>query len=241
MSRKACTLFVALSLWQGLAVTACADARNFLTVGCDAWCQSVQWRESDYATIEAQLAAAQNPHRQVTASGEGGVTPLHWVAAFGEARSVKLLLGYGADPAKTDQRGNTALHFLAICGGGEDLQARVQALLQAGSRLEEKNQEGWTALHYAAGFNKEVALVDILLEAGAVLDAIDDRGRTPLHLAAQHHNIAIYEKLLAAGADASIKDDRERQAADVLARTKMLAEAPFWQKLLAIWQEMGEN
>ena len=60
MSRKACTLFVALSLWQGLAVTACADARNFLTVGCDAWCQSAQWRESDYATIEAQLAAAQN-------------------------------------------------------------------------------------------------------------------------------------------------------------------------------------
>ncbi len=195
MSRKAFMLFIALSLWQGLAVTACADARNLLTIGCDGWCRSAQWRGSDYATIEAQLAAAKNPRRQVMTSGEGGVTPLHWVAAFGEARSP----------------------------------------------LEEKNRDGWTPLHYAAGFNKEAALVDILLQAGAALDAVDDRGRTPLHLAAEHHNEVIYEKLLAAGADSSIKDNRDRLAADVLARTKKLSDAPFWQKLLAIWQEMGEN
>ena len=241
MSRKAFMLFIALSLWQGLAVTACADARNLLTIGCDGWCRSAQWRESDYATIEAQLAAAKNPRRQVMTSGEGGVTPLHWEAAFGEARSVELLLAHGADPAKTDRRGNTPLHFLAIYGGGEDMGARVQALVQAGSPLEEKNRDGWTPLHYAAGFNKEAALVDILLQAGAALDAVDDRGRTPLHLAAEHHNEVIYEKLLAAGADASIKDNRDRLAADVLARTKKLSDAPFWQKLLAIWQEMGEN
>jgi hypothetical protein len=63
MSRKAFMPFIALSLWQGLAVTACADARNLLTIGCDGWCRSAQWRESDYATIEAPLAAAKNPRR----------------------------------------------------------------------------------------------------------------------------------------------------------------------------------
>ena len=169
------------------------------------------------------------------------MTPLHWVAAFGEARSVHLLLSYGADPRKTDAQGSTPLHFLAIYAEGPDVQARVQALLQAGSALEHQNKEGWTPLHYAAGFNKDAAVIDVLLAAGASPNPIDDNGRTPLHLAAEFHNEAIYEKLVAAGVDRSIKDKRERLAADSLARTKKLSEAPFWQKLLAIWQEMREN
>ena len=123
MSRKAFMLFIALSLWQGLAVTACADARNLLTIGCDGWCRSAQWRESDYETIEAQLAAAKNPRRQVMTSGEGGVTPLHWVAAFGEARS----------PLEEKNRdGWTPLHYAA---GFNKEAALVDILLQAGARL----------------------------------------------------------------------------------------------------------
>jgi hypothetical protein len=46
---------------------------------------------------------------------------------------------------------------------------------------------------------------DLLRAAGARLDGIDDRGNTPLHSAVLHHDLALTQRLLAAGANPHIR------------------------------------
>ena len=46
-----------------------------------------------------------------------------------------------------------------------------------------ENENGWTALHYAAGIRKCIEVTKMLFNAGANVTAIDNNGRTALHLA----------------------------------------------------------
>lgn len=77
---------------------------------------------------------------------------------------------------------------------------------------------------YVGGFpgheEKGVRVVRYLISRGADVNArIPEDGRTPLHLAAGIDGIEaplLYAALLEAGADASIRDNRGRTAADIL-------------------------
>lgn len=61
----------------------------------------------------------------------------------------------------------------------------VRKLLQAGTPVDETDQDGRSALHYAVMTN-ELPLVELLLAAGARPDLADSVGDVPLHFAAQH-------------------------------------------------------
>lgn len=73
--------------------------------------------------------------------------------------------------------------------------------------MNERNKDGRTPLHLAAGNGKTPAIVKVLLRARAAPNARDKNGWTPLHLAAEFSKTpAVVEALLAAGADPAAED-----------------------------------
>lgn len=83
--------------------------------------------------------------------------------------------------------------------------ARAAALLDATpSLLDSFAQDGWTALHLAAFFNRP-EMVDLLLARGARLDLKSKNAvnNTPLNAAVAAGRVEIARRLLAKGADAN--------------------------------------
>lgn len=145
---------------------------------------------------------------------------------------LSLLLANGCDPAVRSPRGETALHRVILNGGPGNVLQFVGELLKYGCPSGVKEAGGGlTALHiltrqlaHAQGsknlhHNFEAALktLDLLARAGPV-NAKDHQGRSALHILASstifdnNHRTEIeslIETLLAAGADPSLKNDRE--------------------------------
>jgi ankyrin repeat protein len=85
---------------------------------------------------------------------------------------------------------------------GEDVNAREKFL-------------GWTALMYAARFNKNPEVITTLLKAGADINARDEIGGTALMAAAMdNQNPDVIITLLKAAADGKAKDDAGLTAFD---------------------------
>jgi ankyrin repeat protein len=82
---------------------------------------------------------------------------------------------------------------------------RVVELLGAGVGVDFRDEDGATALHYAAAFNRR-KIVELLLSRGAEIDARDAEDRTPLHLAAFGGCADTTLLLLERGADAHAVD-----------------------------------
>ncbi len=96
----------------------------------------------------------------------------------------KFLYEHGADPCVKNNRGDTV--FLNACMYGmiwliKDLIEKKPAL------IDEKGENGWSSLHYAA-WHGRVEASRLLLEKGADLHALDDSGKTPLDLAVSQGN-----------------------------------------------------
>ncbi len=81
--------------------------------------------------------------------------------------------------------------------------ARVNALLDQGRDIEEKDERNLSILHYAVG-NEQLELVRRLIAMGARLNEADNPFGAPLHIAIQHNKTNnITNMLLEAGADLS--------------------------------------
>ena len=76
----------------------------------------------------------------------------------------------------------------------------VRALLEAGAAVDGVQADGFTALHWAAQWDR-TDLADLLIGAGADVDAADRYGVTPLVLACTNASPGMVERLLEAGAD----------------------------------------
>ena len=111
----------------------------------------------------------------------------------------------------------------AVLDAGADINRACRAIHYEGSTMT------LTPLHQAMCYyvggptgheEKGVQVVCYLISRGADVNArIPEDGRTPLHLAAGIDGIEaplLYAALLEAGADASIRDNRGRTAADIL-------------------------
>jgi len=85
-----------------------------------------------------------------------------------------------------------------------------ERLLQRGARV---NQPGWSPLHYAAS-GPNPRIVELLLARGAAVDARSPNGSTPLMLAARYGSEESVRLLLAHGADAKPRNERDLDAAD---------------------------
>ena len=84
---------------------------------------------------------------------------------------------------------------------------KVRTLLEEGARINQKSQEGVTAL-IAASAQGHVRTVELLLDRGADLEAKDREGSTALTQAAMLGHNRIVTALIEAGAEISIQDQQ---------------------------------
>jgi len=152
---------------------------------------------------------------------------------------LRQLLARGMDPNTLDPRGQHGL-YLALRGGspkvfglllqhpdakvdhanavGETplMMAALRGNLEAMKALIAKgaavNRPGWSPLHYAAS-GPSPAAVAMLLELGAQVDARAPNGNTPLMLAARYGSEDSVVQLLRKGADRTLRNDRQFDAA----------------------------
>lgn len=133
------------------------------------------------------------------------------VFAARDGDCVQALREYGADLLRRDKYGRTALFFPTTA-------SKVDVLLDAGCRVDDRALSGETPLHEAASL---VATEDRpegadglvrLIERGADVGAKDLLGRTPLHM---HMN----RELLRRGADVNARDIRGQTPVHYYARS----------------------
>jgi len=140
-----------------------------------------------------------------------GDTALHVATREESAQALARLLQHPAiEVDLSNEAGETPL-MLAALRGRLDL---AKPLLAHGARI---NRSGWTALHYAcSGPGSDV--VAWLIVQGADLDARAPNGTTPLMMAAGYGGPSSAELLLAAGADAALRNEQGLSAADFARR-----------------------
>ena len=176
-----------------------------------------------------------------------GWTPLHAAAAAFKSddnnkrlkpdaagvQIVQMLLAKGANAKAVTKDGWTPLTaavanaHVGYQGDQQDRPNRIKALLDAGADVNAADANGRTPLHWAAwqghtnGQTVTDTLAAVLITAKANVNAVDKVGRTPLHYAAEMGHDAIVKALLAAGADAQVRDRDGKTPAD-LARARQL-------------------
>lgn len=110
-----------------------------------------------------------------------GRTPLMLSALFGRHEIFRVLVQNGADVVKSDPYGSTAL-MMAQKDVSEDRSDMTETLLEHGARANKVDEDGNTALIYAAIFC-QFESVRVLLEHGADVDIKNDDGYTALDYA----------------------------------------------------------
>ncbi|MEI8348860.1 MAG: ankyrin repeat domain-containing protein [Candidatus Omnitrophota bacterium] len=131
-------------------------------------------------------------------------TPLILAAEIGDAESVRVLLGRGADVKAKRRYGHDAL------GGACDAQHEdiMRLLLDAGAPVDSDNAQGWTPLMVASS-RGDTPTVQFLIERGAcvrVTSGFNNGNETALTLASKHGHHDTIAVLLANGADPNEKN-----------------------------------
>ena len=110
---------------------------------------------------------------------ESGAMPLHWAAAKGDSKIVKMLISEGSHvDLRTDVKKATPLHFAAWKGQYNT----AKLLIEHGADVNAKDDKGATTMHYAAA-SDDIAIVQLLLAKGADINAEDKDDLTPLDVA----------------------------------------------------------
>ena len=87
-------------------------------------------------------------------------------------------------------------------------------LIQAGASVDQADESGKAALHYAVAYGNESS-VRLLVNAGASVDLRAEGGWTPLLMAASTAKVGAVEILLSAGADQTLRTDSGVSAYDL--------------------------
>lgn len=110
------------------------------------------------------------------------------------------------DVNRLNQVAESALMMAALRGELE----WCQRLVERGAHV---NKTGWTPLHYAAT-SGHVGIIQLLLDRHAFIDARSPNGTTPLMMAARYGSEEATRLLMQAGADPTLRNERELSAAD---------------------------
>ncbi|KAJ2987975.1 hypothetical protein NUW58_g4219 [Xylaria curta] len=180
-----------------------------------------EWATYEEGEVTVQLLLENGA--DVGAKDVDGLTPLHRAVAKKDEAIVQLLLENGADVEAKDVDGSTPLHTAGDEWGysatGEDLEAilwaerlgqatikLIQLLLRNSADPEAKDDDGWTALGFAATHEDE-RCVQLLLENGADIEAKDNYGCTALCLAVMDKRYRTVQLFLENGADIEAKNN----------------------------------
>ena len=123
------------------------------------------------------------------------MSPLADAAHLGHAELVDWLLDNGASVDLPDQAMPT---LTAAASGGNS--AGVARILATGVDASVVGRRNWTAMHFACGNDRHLAVVRLLLAAGAGLNDKRHSGETPLDVAIKAGAHRIAELLRARGA-----------------------------------------
>ncbi|HEX8139756.1 MAG TPA: ankyrin repeat domain-containing protein [Pyrinomonadaceae bacterium] len=116
--------------------------------------------------------------------------------------------------------------------------AKAEALIAGGAEVNEQDEQGWTALNFAAG-RGHLALVKLLLKNGADLFKVGEDGRTPYMIALAAGHISVV-KYLREVEEASIVERPEQRLPRPYCRAYMLSELKGysgWDETRADWNE----
>eukprot|EP01025_Chloroclados_australasicus_P030548 TRINITY_DN3066_c1_g1_i1.p1 TRINITY_DN3066_c1_g1~~TRINITY_DN3066_c1_g1_i1.p1 ORF type:complete len:327 (-),score=84.66 TRINITY_DN3066_c1_g1_i1:393-1373(-) len=108
----------------------------------------------------------------------------------------------GESSADVVEGGEDGIHGAASAGDAEALRKLVA---KEGVNLEEKDDEGRTALHFASGYGEHECM-QVLLDAGAKVEEVDNNQNTALHYAAGYGQKQACEILLKYNASVSAKN-----------------------------------
>ena len=117
---------------------------------------------------------------------------------------VRNMIARGANKNAIDVLGYTPLHWAAIKGKVEIIEALLQ---NAVDKNPQCTNYKFSPLHCAINENQNGA-INVLLNAGVNIMAKDKDGNTPLHFASMHGNDAIVHKLIALGANVNATDSQ---------------------------------
>ncbi|KAK1783718.1 ankyrin repeat-containing domain protein [Copromyces sp. CBS 386.78] len=128
---------------------------------------------------------------------ESGVTPLYFALTARDSPSaglevVRLLLQHEADP-NIATNGMTSLHWAVTSQSSPEfitLLLEHNAKIDAGYDLDGDDQSQWTAVYFAASYNK-CDQMRLLIEAGANLRHTAADGRSLIHLSATNDTLPI--------------------------------------------------
>lgn len=126
-----------------------------------------------------------------------------------------------------DQRaknGDTAIMLAAYL----EQKDTVQRLIDAGAQV---NQQGWTALHYAAVVGN-LDIVELLIAHYAYIDAETPNKTTPIMLAARRGEMSVVKFLIAEGADISLQNMLGWTAYDFAVESERRDIAAMLQELM---------
>ncbi|EDV97630.1 GH16977 [Drosophila grimshawi] len=166
-----------------------------------------------------------------------GDTPLHDAISKEHDEMLSLLLDFGADITLNNNNGFNALHHAALKGNP----SAMKILLTKTNRpwiVEEKKDDGYTALHLAA-LNNHVEIAELLVHMGkANMDRQNVNLQTALHLAVERQHVQIVNLLVQDGADLNIADKdgdtplHEALRHHTLSQLKQLQDVEGFGKLL---------
>ena len=122
-------------------------------------------------------------------------TPLYWAVRCCNLATVQLLLAKGADPR--------ARHLWKC--QGQDVRTWTLLHLVASQAFDPAKAGGSSCEDFEASRG---AIISVLVTAGADVNAVDLNGNSALHIAALFDCRAAVIALLAAGADAEVRDAR---------------------------------
>lgn len=138
----------------------------------------------------------------------------------------RLLLVRGADPDTADDSGQTALM-------ATDSPAMLALLLGANARVDLRDGEGQTVLHYAAR-QCDSEKTKLLLDHGADINAASNTGETPFSIAVSYGDSDLALMLLKAGAEPAVRFEKNQNALAYLVSTGIDPESDDGALCLAL-------